>query len=61
MHLLKADADDILEVKDMLFKIADAQTNQELHDMQIIAKLDANINAVLTWIEFMSMAETKQF
>jgi len=54
-------ADDILEVKDMLFKIADAQTKQELHDMQIIAKLDANINAVLTWIEFMSMAETKQF
>lgn len=54
-------ADDILEVKDMLFKIADVQTKQELHDMQIIAKLDANINAVLTWIEFMSMAETKQF
>lgn len=54
-------ADDILEVKDMLFKIADAQTKQELHDMQIIAKLDANIEAVLTWIEFMSLAETKQF
>ncbi len=54
-------ADDILEVKDMLFKIADAQTKQELHDMQIIAKLDANIETVLTWIEFMSMAETNQF
>lgn len=54
-------ADDILEVKDRLFKIADAQTKQELHDVQIIAKLDANIEAVLTWIEFMSMAETKQF
>ena len=54
-------ADDILEVKDMLFKIADAQTKQELHDMQIIAKLDASIEAVITWIEFMSLAETKQF
>lgn len=54
-------ADDILEVKDRLFKIADAQTKQELYDVQIIAKLDANIEAVLTWIEFMSMAETKQF
>lgn len=54
-------ADDILEVKDRLFKIADAQTKQELHDVQIIAKLDANIEEVLTWIEFMSMAETKQF
>lgn len=54
-------ADDILEVKDMLFKIADAQTKQELHDMQIIAKLNINIDAVLTWIEFMSMAETDQF
>ncbi len=52
-------ADDILEVKDMLFKIADAQTKQELHDMQIIAKLDASIEAVITWIEFMSLAETK--
>jgi len=54
-------ADDILEVKDKLFKIADAQTRQELHDMEIIAKLNTNIEAVIRWIEFMNMADTQQF
>lgn len=54
-------ADDIFEVKDKLFKIADAQTKQELHDMEIIAKLNTNIEAVIRWIEFMSLADTQQF
>ncbi|MEY8737871.1 hypothetical protein AB9M75_11825 [Lactobacillus sp. AN1001] len=54
-------ADDILEVKDMLSKIADAQTRQELRDMKIIAKLNTNIEAVIRWIEFMSVADTQQF
>lgn len=54
-------ADDILSVKDMLSKIADAQTKQELHDMEIIAKLNTNIEAVIRWIEFMNIADTQQF
>lgn len=54
-------ADDILTVKDMLFKIADTQTKQELHDMEIIAKLNTNIEAVIRWIEFMNLADTQQF
>lgn len=54
-------ADDILAVKDILFKIADAQTKQELHDMEIIAKVNTNIEAVIRWIEFMNLADTQQF
>jgi len=54
-------ADDILEVKDKLSKIADAQTRQELRDIKIIAKLNTNIEAVIRWIEFMSVADTQQF
>jgi len=54
-------ADDVLAVKDMLSKIADAQTRQELRDMKIIAKLNTNIEAVIRWIEFMNVADTQQF
>lgn len=54
-------ADDVLYVKDKLSKIADAQTKQELHDMQIIAKLNTNTETVIRWIEFMSVADTQQF
>ncbi|PWG53237.1 hypothetical protein [Ligilactobacillus salivarius] len=53
-------ADDIREIKEMLSKISNAQTQQELRDIKIIAKLDANIESVIEWIKFMSLVETNQ-
>lgn len=53
-------ADDIREIKEMLSKISNAQTQQELRDIKIIAKLDTNIESVIEWIKFMSLVETNQ-
>lgn len=53
-------ADDALEVKNLLVKIADQQTRQELHDMEIISKLNVNIELMINWIKFMSLAQTDQ-
>lgn len=53
-------ADDIREIKEMLSKISNAQTRQELRDIKIIAKLDTNIESVIEWIKFMSLVETNQ-
>ena len=47
-------ADDIMKIKEMLSKISNAQTQQELRDIKIIAKLDTNIESVIEWIKFMS-------
>lgn len=53
-------ADDIRKIKEMLSKISNAQTQQELRDIKIIAKLDTNIESVIEWIKFMSLLETNQ-
>ena len=53
-------ADDIRKIKEMLSKISNAQTQQELRDIKIIAKLDTNIESVIEWIKFMSLVETNQ-
>lgn len=53
-------ADDALEVKNSLVKIANQQTRQELHDMEIISKLNVNIELMINWIKFMSLAQTDQ-
>lgn len=53
-------ADDIREIKEMLSKISNAQTQQELRDIKIIAKLDTNIESVIEWIKFMNLVETNQ-
>lgn len=53
-------ADDIRKIKEMLAKISNAQTQQELRDIKIIAKLDTNIESVIEWIKFMSLVETNQ-
>lgn len=53
-------ADDIREIKEILSKISNAQTQQELRDIKIIAKLDTNIESVIEWIKFMSLVETNQ-
>ena len=44
----------------MISKISNAQTQQELRDIKIIAKLDTNIESVIEWIKFMSLLETNQ-
>ena len=53
-------ADDIRKIKEMLAKISNAQTQQELRDIKIIAKLDTNIESIIEWIKFMSLVETNQ-
>ena len=53
-------ADDIRKFKEMLAKISNAQTQQELRDIKIIAKLDTNIESIIEWIKFMSLVETNQ-
>lgn len=53
-------AKDIQEVQKALRRISNAQTQQELRDVKIIAKLDATIESVITWIKFMSLMETDQ-
>ena len=53
-------ADDIRKIKEMLSKISNAQTQQELRDIKIIAKLDTNFESVIEWIKFMSLLETNQ-
>ncbi len=53
-------AEDILEVKNLLVKIADQQTRQELHDMEIISKLNINIELMINWIKFINLAQTDQ-
>lgn len=45
-------ADDIRKFKEMLAKISNAQTQQELRDIKIIAKLDTNIESIIEWIKF---------
>lgn len=53
-------ADEIREIKKMLSRIFNAQTQQELRDIKIIAKLDTNIESTIEWIKFMSLVETNQ-
>ena len=53
-------ADDILDVKKSLSKIAEQQTRQELHDMEIISKLNVNIELMINWIKFINLAQTDQ-
>lgn len=53
-------ADDIRKIKEILSKIFNAQTQQELRDVKIIAKLDTNIESIIEWIKFMSLVETNQ-
>lgn len=53
-------ADDILDVKKSLSKISEQQTRQELHDMEIISKLNVNIELMINWIKFINLAQTDQ-
>ncbi|WGN89584.1 hypothetical protein [Ligilactobacillus faecis] len=53
-------ADDALAVKNLLVKVSDQQTRQELHDMEIISKLNVNIELMINWIKFISLAQSDQ-